>query len=79
MLSGYVTDEPIALVEPLLPLEMWLLGYRVRFATDVTGKVKVTSRSFPQMLIRENGFDDAVAVARKRIRGLAGTRMLQRH
>jgi hypothetical protein len=53
-----------------LPIELRLVGHRVQFRLDVTGRVKATCRAFLQMLIREDGFDDAVRSARGQVRQL---------
>ena len=58
-----------------LPREVKLYDYRVRFATDVTGKVKVTCRAFPQMMIREDDLNVAIANTRSRMRQLIAVRM----
>lgn len=61
-----------------LPLELRLSGHRVRFKRDVTGRVKATCRAFPQMLVRDDQFDDVVRKARKRIRQLMAARIAER-
>ena len=58
-----------------LPVELRLVGHRVQFRLDVTGRVKATCRAFPQMLVREEGFDDAVRSARTRVRQLTALRL----
>ena len=58
-----------------LPVELRLVGHRVQFRLDVTGRVKATCRAFPQMLIREDAFDDAVRSARTRVRQLTALRL----
>lgn len=58
-----------------LPVELRLVGHRVQFRLDVTGRVKATCRAFPQMLVREDTFDDAVRSARHRVRQLIASRL----
>lgn len=58
-----------------LPVELRLVGHRVQFRPDVTERIKATCRAFPQMLIREEDFDDAVRSARQRVRQLTASRL----
>ena len=58
-----------------LPVELSLVGHRVQFRLYVIGRVKATCRAFPQRLVREEGFDDAVRSARTRVRQLTALRL----
>lgn len=61
-----------------LPVELRLHGHRVRFKLDVTGRVKATCRTFPDMLVRHDDFRGAVRQARIEVLRLTAARITER-
>ena len=68
-----MTDAPVQ----DLPVELRLVGHRVRFRHDVTGQVKATCRAFPQMLVRDDHFEGAVRKAQNKVRQLMAARLVE--